>query len=136
MLNLNNKGQTLVMFVILLPILLFVLTLVYDVGNAIYEKDRLSNTNYMVVEYAICNSLVSEDELVELINKNDEDISDITIMMIDNSVTIALTKDIKGIFGKMFGFNLTSVKSEYKGNIIQGEKKIERIKWYYGRKSY
>lgn len=128
MLNLNNKGQTLVMFIILLPILLFVLTLVYDVGNAIYEKDRLSNTNYMVVEYAICNSLVSEDELVELINKNDEDISDITIMMIDNSITIALTKDIKGIFGKMFGFNLTSVKSEYKGNIIQGEKKIERIK--------
>ncbi len=128
MLNLNNKGQTLVMFIILLPILLFVLTLVYDVGNAIYEKDRLSNTNYMVVEYAICNSLVSEDELVELINKNDDDISDITIMMIDNSVTIALTKDIKGIFGKMFGFNLTSVKSEYKGNIIQGEKKIERIK--------
>lgn len=128
MLNLNSKGQTLVMFIILLPILLFVLTLVYDVGNAIYEKDRLSNTNYMVVEYAICNSLVSEDELVELINKNDDDISDITIMMIDNSVTIALTKDIKGIFGKMFGFNLTSVKSEYKGNIIQGEKKIERIK--------
>lgn len=128
MLNLNNKGQTLVMFIILLPILLFVLTLVYDVGNAIYEKDRLSNTNYMVVEYALRNSLVSEDELVELINKNDDDISDITIMMIDNSVTIALTKDIKGVFGKMFGFNLTSVRSEYRGNIIQGEKKIERIK--------
>ena len=128
MLNLNNKGQTLVMFIILLPILLFVLTLVYDVGNAIYEKDRLSNTNYMVVEYALRNSLVSEDELVELINKNDDDISDITIMMIDNSDTIALTKDIKGVFGKMFGFNLTSVRSEYRGNIIQGEKKIERIK--------
>lgn len=128
MLNLNNKGQTLVMFIILLPILLFVLTLVYDVGNAIYEKDRLSNTNYMVVEYALRNSLVSEDELVELINKNDNDISDITIMMIDNSVTITLTKDIKGVFGKMFGFNLTSVRSEYRGNIIQGEKKIERIK--------
>lgn len=128
MLNLNNKGQTLVMFIILLPILLFVLTLVYDVGNAIYEKDRLSNTNYMVVEYALSNSLVSEDELLELINKNDDDISDITIMMIDNSVTIALSKDIKGVFGKMFGFNLTSVRSEYRGNIIQGEKKIERIK--------
>lgn len=128
MLNLNNKGQTLVMFIILLPILLFVLTLVYDVGNAIYEKDRLSNTNYMVVEYALRNSLVSEDELVELINKNDDDISDITITMIDNSVTIALSKDIKGVFGKMFGFNLTSVRSEYRGNIIQGEKKIERIK--------
>lgn len=128
MLRLNNKGQSLVMFIILLPILLLILTLVYDVGNAIYEKDKLSNTNYMVVEYALRNSLVSEDELVELINKNDDDISDITIMMIDNSVTIALTKDIKGVFGKMFGFNLTSVRSEYRGNIIQGEKKIERIK--------
>ena len=55
MLRLNNKGQSLVMFIILLPILLLILTLVYDVGNAIYEKDRLSNTNYMVVDYALDN---------------------------------------------------------------------------------
>lgn len=129
MLNLNNKGQTLVMFIILLPILLLILTLVYDVGNAIYEKDRLSNTNYIVVEYALDNiNDISEDELVDFINKNDDDIDDITIMIIDNSVNIALVKNIKGVFGNMFNFNLTSVRSEYDGNIVQGDKRIERIK--------
>lgn len=70
MLRLNNKGQSLVMFIILLPILLLILTLVYDVGNAIYEKDRLSNTNYMVVDYALDNiDSIDEDDLNTLILK-------------------------------------------------------------------
>lgn len=128
MFNLNNKGQSLVMFIIILPILFLIVTLVYDVGNAIYEKDRLSNTNYLVVDYALSNIDVTEDKLIELINMNDDSISDISIMIIDNSVTIALEKDIRGVFGKLFGFNLTSVRSEYSGNIVLGEKRIERIK--------
>ena len=91
MLRLNNKGQSLVMFIILLPILLLILTLVYDVGNAIYEKDRLSNTNYMVVDYALDNiDSIDEDDLNTLILKNDNNLDDISIMIIDNSVDISL----------------------------------------------
>lgn len=128
MFNLNNKGQSLVMFIIILPILFLIITLVYDIGNAIYEKDRLSNTNYLVVDYALSNIDITEDELLELIDMNDDDISNVSIMIIDNSVTITLEKDFKGVFGKLLGFNLTSVRSEYRGNIVQGEKRIERIK--------
>lgn len=134
MLRLNNKGQSLVMFIILLPILLLILTLVYDVGNAIYEKDRLSNTNYMVVDYALDNiDSIDEDDLNTLILKNDNNLDDISIMIIDNSVDISLKKNIKGVFGNMFNFNLTFVKSEYNGKIVNGKKKIERVKWYYDR---
>ena len=57
MLKINNKGQSLVMFVLIIPIFLLILTLVYDVGNAIYEKDRLSNTNYLTIEYIPCTSI-------------------------------------------------------------------------------
>lgn len=129
MLRLNNKGQSLVMFIILLPILLLILTLVYDVGNAIYEKDRLSNTNYMVVDYALDNiDSIDEDDLNTLILKNDNNLDDISIMIIDNSVDISLKKNINGVFGKMFNFNLTFVKSEYNGKIVNGKKKIERVK--------
>ena len=117
------------MFIILLPILLLILTLVYDVGNAIYEKDRLSNTNYMVVDYALDNiDSIDEDDLNTLILKNDNNFDDISIMIIDNSVDISLKKNIKGVFGKMFNFNLTFVKSEYNGKIVNGKKKIERVK--------
>lgn len=129
MFSLNNKGQSLVMFVVIFPIFLFIITLIYDVGNAIYEKNRLSNTNYMVVEYALLNiDTISEEDIISLINENDSDVSDISIMIINDSVTIALEKDIKGVVGKMFGFNLTSVRSEYKGELIDNETRIERVK--------
>ena len=49
-------------------------------------------------------------------------------MIIDNSVDISLKKNIKCVFGKMFNFNLTFVKSEYNGKIVNGKKKIERVK--------
>ena len=87
--------------------------MVYDVGSAIYEKNRLSNISYMVIEYGLDNiDNVSENELIELALRN----------------TNKLSKEIKGIIGNMFGFNLIEANSEYKGTIIDGNKKIERIK--------
>lgn len=129
MLKLNNRGQSLVMFIILLPILLLIFTLVYDVGNAIYEKDKISNINYMVVEYALDNiDDVNEDDLKTLILKNDDNIDDVSIVIINNGVDISLQKDINGVFGKIFNFNLTFIRSEYSGKIIDDKKIIERVK--------
>lgn len=129
MLKLNNRGQSLVMFIILLPILLLIFTLVYDVGNAIYEKDKISNINYMVVEYALDNiDDVNEDDLKTLILKNDDNIDDVSIVIINNGVDISLQKDINGVFGKIFNFNLTFIRSEYSGRIVDDKKIIERVK--------
>ena len=65
MLKINNKGQSLVMFVLIIPIFLLILTLVYDVGNAIYEKDILSNTNYLTIEYGLNNIDTVTEKLVQ-----------------------------------------------------------------------
>lgn len=129
MFKLNNKGQSLVMFIIIIPIFILILTLVYDVGSAIYEKNRLSNTSYMVIEYGLDNiDSVSESELIELAMNNTNNLSYISIVIEDNMIEIKLSKEIRGIVGKMFGFNLIEANSEYKGTINDGEKKIERIK--------
>lgn len=129
MFKLNNKGQSLVMFIIMIPVVLVIFTLVYDVGNAIYEKNRLSNTGYMVIEYGIDNiDIVNESELIELVLKNTSNLSYVFVKIENNIIEIKLSKDIKGIIGKMFGFNLIEANSEYKGTIIDGNKKIERIK--------
>ena len=55
MLKLNNKGQSLVLFVVLLPILLFVIVLVVDVGTIMTSKQDLNNINYMMVDYGLDN---------------------------------------------------------------------------------
>jgi len=128
MFNLNNKGQSLVMFIIIIPIFLLIVTLVYDVGTAIYEKNRLSNTNYMVIDYGLDNmDNISEGELIDLIQKNINNLNYVSILIQDNEIEIILSKDIRGIVGKMFGFDLITANSQYKGTTINGEKKIERI---------
>ncbi len=129
MLKLNNKGQTLVLFVILIPVFILLLTLVYDVGNAIYEKNRLSNTSYVVISYGLDNiETISESELTNLIRKDIDNLSYIYVSIKDDTIEIELKKKIKGVIGKMFGFDLTEVDSYTKGKKENDKKKIERIK--------
>ena len=128
MLKINNKGQSLVMFVLIIPIFLLILTLVYDVGNAIYEKDRLSNTNYLTIEYGLNNiDTVTENDLKNLIEQNTSNIKYIYVTIEENQIEIKMEKDAKSIIGKMFNFNLVKIISHYKGKIINNQKEIERI---------
>ena len=128
MLKINNKGQSLVMFVLIIPIFLLILTLVYDVGNAIYEKDRLSNTNYSTIEYRLNNiDTVTENDLKNLIEQNTSNLKYIYVTIEENQIEIKMEKDAKSIIGKMFNFNLVKIISHYKGKIINNQKEIERI---------
>lgn len=128
MLKINNKGQSLVMFVLIIPIFLLILTLVYDVGNAIYEKDRLSNTNYLTIEYGLNNiDKVRENDLKNLIEQNTSNFKYIYVTIEENQIEIKMEKDAKSIIGKMFNFNLLKIISHYKGKIINNQKEIERI---------
>ena len=128
MLKINNKGQSLVMFVLIIPIFLLILTLVYDVGNAIYEKDRLSNTNYLTIEYGLNNiDTVTENDLKNLIEQNTSNLKYIYVTIEENQIEIKMEKDAKSIIGKMFNFNLVKIISHYKGKIINNQKEIETI---------
>lgn len=127
MMRLNNKGQSLVLFIVILPIMLFMFVLVYDIGNAIYEKNRLSNVNYMVTSYALDNENISESDIVNLINKNVNGLSNIKVIINNDKVNISLSKNIKGVFGRMFDFNLITAYSEYIGYIDNGNKIIEKV---------
>ena len=129
MFKLNNKGQSLVMFIIIIPIFCLILTLIYDVGNAIYEKNSLSNTSYIVIDYGLDNiNNISDSELIDIVLKNTDKLSYIYVAIEDNQIEVKLSKNIKGILGRMFGFNLIEVNTYYKGNITNGKKIIERIK--------
>lgn len=128
MLKINNKGQSLVMFVLIIPIFLLILTLVYDVGNALYEKDILSNTNYLTIEYGLNNiDTVTENDLKNLIEQNTSNLKYIYVTIEENQIEIKMEKDAKSIIGKMFNFNLVKIISHYKGKIINNQKEIERI---------
>ena len=50
---LNNRGQSLVLFVITLPVLLIVLVIVIDIGRVISLKQELNNISELVLDYGL-----------------------------------------------------------------------------------
>lgn len=133
MLKLNNKGQSLVLFIVLLPILLLVIVLVVDVGTIITSKQDLNNINYMMVDYGLSN--LGKENLEEEIRKyivlNDIEIDNMDIRVVDNEVYINMKKTEKSLIAHIFNIKDFEIVSEYKGTIINDKKSIERIKWFY-----
>ena len=121
----NNKGQTLVLFVLILPIIIFIMLLVIDVSNMVITKQELNNINKMVLNYGldIIEEENIENKLEDMINKNIST-NEHTIKIDDGTIEIDLKKEIKGIITKK---KIYEVKSVYKGYIKEDEKVISRV---------
>lgn len=127
--SLDRRGQSLVMFVLVIPIIILVLVSIFDVGNAIYEKNRLSNTNYLAINYALDNmGSINRDDIIDYILSNTDNISNYEVILDNDRVEIEINKEVHGIVSE--NINLINVKSRYIGTIRDNKKNIERIKWF------
>ena len=113
MIRLNNKGQSLVMFICLLPILLLIVLAIVDVSRMVIEKNKLNNFNYIAISYY--SSHKEDDDVTEriisLVKRNDEDIINVRINKDKN--TIYLDKKIDSTMGKIIGISEYEIVSEY-----------------------
>ncbi len=127
MLKLNNKGQTLVMFVALMPLFIFIMILVIDIGGIILSKQELNDINYMVIDYGL-DSNSNESELIELLTLNTTDMSNIAVDIQSGVIKVTTRKEVKGLIGNTFNFKMYEVVSSYEGRIINNRKEIERVR--------
>lgn len=113
MIRLNNKGQSLVMFICLLPILLLIVLAIVDVSRMVIEKNKLNNINYIAISYY--SSHKEDDDVTEriisLVKRNDEDIINVRINKDKN--TIYLDKKIDSTMGKIIGISEYEIVCEY-----------------------
>ncbi len=113
----NNKGQSLVLFVVIIPLIIIMFVVVIDISRLYYEKIKLDDINRLVVkEYFNRN----DDEIEKIIRKNDNNIN-VEIDRNDDSIT--LTKYIDVIFIGILNKNQYEIESIYKledGKIIKG----------------
>lgn len=129
--NLNNRGQVLVMFVLLLPIFILMFVFVVDIGNLIVNQQSLNNTNYLVLEEVLEKDFnITNNEIKDLIISNDSKIKekDIEINLNNNIIYIKIKKEYKGIFTHLINKKIYNLNSYYKGEINDNKKNIERVK--------
>ena len=127
---LNNRGQSLVMFVLVIPILLMILILVLDIGRMYLERRELDNINYIALDYAIerINEENINDKIVEIIKKNDQNIVITKNNIEDNKIYLVTEKEYDGYFLGFISKKLITIKSVYVGYQINDKKYIERVK--------
>ena len=113
---LNNKGQSLVMFILIIPIFLGIMVLVIDIGNVIYYKQDIDNINKVVINYGLSH-MDDEDVLSnmkELAKLNNKDLS-IEIVFNDMEYCVSSSYYVNGIFSSIFKMKGFNIKSKYKG---------------------
>ena len=95
----NNRGQVLIIFVIMLPIFLMVLALVIDLGLLSIEKRKISNNTYDAVEYYLNNvdDINIKEKTIKLLESN---LNNIEIDLINNVdyVEIKVEKEYKSLY--------------------------------------
>lgn len=113
MIRLNNKGQSLVMFICLLPILLLIVLAIVDVSRMVIEKNKLNNINYIAISYYSSHKEDYDvtERIISLVKRNDEDIINVRINKDKN--TIYLDKKIDSTMGKIIGISEYEIVSEY-----------------------
>lgn len=124
--QLNNQGQVLVCFVILLPVLLLVIALIVNLGMYGIEKRKIVNTVKDTLRYGLNH--IDENNISstmkELIIQNIDDMNaDEIHINVDNSyIKIRVTKKFKGVLN---GFNDNfKIDITYVGNISDDGIKI------------
>lgn len=122
---LNNKGQSLVLFIIIIPIILGIMAIVMDIGSIIYENQELDNINKIVLDYGLDNrndgDIIDNMKNLAYINKDNIDVD---IKFIDDEFYIESSYYVKGIFSNIFNIEGYLVKSKYKGYIDYDNKNI------------
>lgn len=126
---LNNRGQALVLFVIVLPILILMLILVIDVGKIIVLKNELTNISNIVLEYGIDNMYKDNItiELEELVELNKKDIDEVKVNIENDKIYLYLSDKSDGVFASFIDISIFNVKTSYVGYIDNQEKRIEKM---------
>ena len=117
----DNKGQSLVLFVLLMPILFILFLTIGDIGNLMVSQDKYDNDIKSAIRYGLKHK--EEDNVNEKIKAIlDYSISeDKEIIMDDGKIEIKVLKK-----NKVMGFDFDST-FDYMGYIQDGKIIIDRL---------
>ena len=129
--RLSNKGQSLAIFIVFIPLFIMMGTFVVDMAYARYNANSLNETNKMIVRYGLKHIEENPfDDMVHLIYQNDSEIDnyDIKIDILNKTVSVSIDKASRGFFGSLIGKDIYKEKSSYIGYIKDEKIIIDEVK--------
>ena len=121
----NRKGQTLVIFIVILPLIILGFSFLVDTGLMYIGKTKLISTCKTLISDYYDKEFTNED-IKEYLDNNHILYDDYEINRKDNNLVIKVDGKIKSIFGKLIG------KEEYPIKVqLTGTKEDTKLKFEY-----
>lgn len=116
----NNKGQTLVFFVILVPLVLAICAFAFDSAYILIKDNELESIAKSSVK-SIMEDGANYDKVISVIKENDSNIEIIDI----NANSIHLKNKIDPIFGQIIGYDKYNLETKMIGKYENDKLVIE-----------
>ncbi len=117
----NKKGQVLVAFVLLIPIIIMFLGLIVDVGTNLNERKRIDDTLTNIMSYSLKNKETITEELIKENIKENLDYDNLNILLNEESLQINLVKKSNSVFGNLFEIGINKIEMTLIGDFLTGE---------------
>lgn len=128
--NENNKGQVLVIFVLILPVIIMILALVVDIGLLYTQKSNNDNIVKDAIKYGLNNLNMDEntlnDKIVKLISSNIKDSEKTNVVVKNGIISISVTVNKPSIFVGVYKEAKYKIVSYYTGEIVNSTKEIRK----------
>lgn len=126
----DSRGQVLVAFVLLIPVILMLLALVVDVGLLYVEKRKTDNVIKDIINYGLDNLDLEEGtlqtKLTKLVNSNLDDVQRLNMQIEADSIEINIIRNKQSIFSNVYKDASYKIVSDYVGNVTDSAKDIRK----------
>ena len=117
----NKHGQVLVTFVIMVPLILLLISILIELSVISYNKHHLNSLSKTIIASCIDNP--DKNDIINLYNKNG--INDDIDISIDSGIRVSFNHEIEGFLGKKYDIKID----------IVGKKSGEKIIYTKGSKN-
>lgn len=119
----NNKGQSLILFLLMIPIVVSFLAFFVDLSLVSYEKNRLNGIMVDNLEIIVKENIRDIEKIRGVFLENDILVNNLVIE--ENRIFIEFKMDIKSLFGKILDFDIYKFDLKYEGDYL--EKVVSKV---------
>ncbi len=118
----NNKGQTLVIFIIILPVIILGVSYLVDTGLMYIGRSKLISTCKVIID-KYYDEEISDSKVEEYLKDNEIKYTDYKVSRNDN-LSIEVKSKIDSIFGNVVGIKEYEISAK-----VTGYKENDKIKF-------
>lgn len=114
----DRKGQVLVGFLLLLPLLLILFVFVIDIGFMKVEERKLENTVKEAITYGLKQESPEEEvqqQVETMIRKNIDNIEFLDTAVTNGNIQVHLSTRQKNVFGIILNQRMYKIEKRYQG---------------------